>query len=181
MGPWARTSGEGGGGRQWGRCFPRVAEISLPSAAAAALRSASPPPCYVFAGPAAVAAAALAGSVRLGPRAFSHWRKATAGGLARDWSAAGRPRTWHLIGHAGSGLGVDEGIGGCRDVSCSGSGDEEMTPLMPAWRGDSGRKPEALRRESESGSLACGLQKGALVIPEALSQLQDGGVQTPGL
>lgn len=43
---------------------------------------------------------------RPGPRAFSHWRKATAGGLARDWSVAGRPRTWHVIGRAGSGLGV---------------------------------------------------------------------------
>nr|XP_055248534.1 nuclear transcription factor Y subunit gamma isoform X4 [Gorilla gorilla gorilla] len=42
---------------------------------------------------------------RPGPRAFSHWRKATAGGLARDWSVAGRPRTWHLIGRASSGLG----------------------------------------------------------------------------
>lgn len=43
---------------------------------------------------------------RSGPRAFSHWRKATAGGLARDWLVAGRPRTWHLIGRAGSGPGV---------------------------------------------------------------------------
>ncbi|XP_070366308.1 nuclear transcription factor Y subunit gamma isoform X3 [Equus asinus] len=43
---------------------------------------------------------------RPGPRAFSHWRKTTAGGLARDWSVAGRPRTWHLIGRAVSGLGV---------------------------------------------------------------------------
>lgn len=55
------------------------------------------------------------------PRAFSHWRKATAGGLARDWSVAGRPRTWHVIGRAGSGLGGDEGIGGCRDARVWGS------------------------------------------------------------
>lgn len=57
---------------------------------------------------------------RPGPRAFSHWRKATAGGLARDWLVAGRPRTWHLIGRAGSGLGGDEGIGGCRDMRVLG-------------------------------------------------------------
>lgn len=116
-GSWDEEGGEGGGGRQWGRRFPPLAESSLSSAAAAALREGLLPPCCVFAGPAAVAAAALAGSVRLGPRAFSHWRKATAGGLARDWSAAGRPRTWHLIGHAGSGLGGDEGIGCCQDAS----------------------------------------------------------------
>lgn len=73
---------------------------------------------------------------RPGPRAFSHWRKATAGGLARDWSVAGRPRTWHLIGRAGSGLGGDEGIGGCRDVRVWGSGCGVMAPYGAGvgWR-----------------------------------------------
>lgn len=137
----------------------------------------------MFAGPAAVVAAALAGSVRLGPRAFSHWRKATAGGLARDWSAAGRPRTWHLIGHAGSGLGGDEEIGGCGDASCSGSGGRVTIPLLPAWPGNSGTEPEALRRKRVvAGRVACkGEEEEALLIPEALSQLQEGGVQAPGL
>lgn len=157
-----------------------MAESSLPSAAAAALRSALPPPCYVFAGPAAVVAAALAGSVRLGPRAFSHWRKATAGGLARDWSAAGRPRTWHLIGHAGSGLGGDEGIGGCRDASCSGSGGRATVPLMPAWRGVSGTEPEAQRRKrGVAWRVACN-GEGSLLIPEARSTTR-WGVQAPAL
>lgn len=71
---------------------------------------ACPPPCCVLAGPAALAAAALAGSVRLvGPaRGLSPiGGRRRRGGLARDWSVAGRPRTWHLIGRAVSGLGGD--------------------------------------------------------------------------
>lgn len=73
---------------------------------------------------------------RPGPRAFSHWRKATAGGLARDWLVAGRPRTWHLIGRAGSGLGGDEGIGGCRDERVWGLCCRAMTPYGAGvgWR-----------------------------------------------
>lgn len=102
------------------------------------------------------------------------------GGLARDWSAAGRPRTWHLIGHAGFGLGGDEGIGGCRDASCSGSGGRETIPLMPAWRGDSGTEPEALRRKRVvAWRVACN-GEGALLIPEAQSTTR-WGVQAPGL
>lgn len=179
-GSLGEESGEGGGGRQRGRCFPPPAEISLPSAAAAALRSAPPPPCCVLAGPAATAAAALAGSVRQGPRAFSHWRKATAGGLARDWSAAGRPRTWHLIGHAGSGLGgLIKELAAVGMLAALGTG--ATSPLMPAWRGGSGTKPEALKEKGRVVAWLVACKKGALQIPETLSQLQDGGVQAPGL
>lgn len=88
---------------------------------------------------------------RPGPRAFSHWRMATAGGLARDWSVAGRPRTWHLIGRAGSGLGGDEGIGGCGDARVSGWGGREVT-LSDAgvgWR--PGASLETLRGRQGGG------------------------------
>lgn len=81
----------------------------FPRAAAAAVRSGLPA-AMLCSLPARRCRLRCAREVRVpsrpGPRAFSHWRKATAGGLARDWLVAGRPRTWHLIGRAGSGLGV---------------------------------------------------------------------------
>lgn len=173
----AAASRGGGASRLWRRSH-------FPPAAAAALRSGLPPPCCAFAGPAAVAAAALAGSVRLGPRAFSHWRKAAAGGLARDWSAAGRPRTWHLIGHAGSGLGVVvmkelAAVGmlaGCS--GCGGRGDHpSKASVARRFRGEAGGPKE--KERVVAWLMAC--KRGALLVPEALSQLQMGGVQAPGL
>lgn len=56
-----------------------------------------------------------------------------------------------------------------------------MILLMPAWRGDSGTKPEALKRKRVVAWRVACKGEGALLIPEALSQLQDGGVQAPGL
>lgn len=57
----------------------------------------------------------------------------------------------------------------------------ELILLMPAWQGDSGTKPEALRRKRVVAWRVACKEEGALLIPEALSQLQDGGVQAPGL
>lgn len=81
--------------------------------------------------------------------------------LAPYWSRRLRP-------------GGDEGIGGCRDASCSGSGGRATVPLMPAWRGDSGTKPEALRRKRVVAWRVACKGEGALLIPETHSQLQDG-------
>ena len=94
--------GRGGASRPRRRPhFPRVA--------AAVVRSGLPTAMLCSPWPAAVAAVALVGSVRLvGPaRGLSPiGGRRRRGGLARDWSVAGRPRTWHVIGRAGSGLGV---------------------------------------------------------------------------
>lgn len=56
-----------------------------------------------------------------------------------------------------------------------------MILLMPAWRGDSRTKPEALQRKRVVAWRVACKGEGALLISEALSQLQDGGVQAPGL
>lgn len=73
--------------------------------------------------------------------------------------------------------GGDEGIGGCWDARCSGSGGRATIPLMPAWRGDTGMKPEALRRKRVVAWRVACKGEGALLIPEAHGQLQDGACE----
>lgn len=117
-----RGGGRGRASRLWRSLhFPRAAAAAVRSGLAAAMLSSRR-------GRRRRRARGVRAPGRPGPRAFSHWRKATAGGLARDWSVAGRPRTWYLIGRAGSGLGSGEGVGGCRDSRVWGLGCRVMTP-----------------------------------------------------
>lgn len=96
-----------------GQRFPPLAETALSSRGRCCI-SVRPPRRHVVLSPArryrrrCRRAHGVRTPCRPGPRAFSHWRKATAGGLVRDWSVAGRPWTWRLIGRADSGLGVKE-------------------------------------------------------------------------
>lgn len=102
--------GEVSGGREGrgGASRPRR-RPHFPRVAAAVVRSGLPTAMLCSPWPAAVAAVALVGSVRLvGPARglFPIGGRRRRGGLARDWLVAGRPRTWHVIGRAGFGLGV---------------------------------------------------------------------------
>lgn len=125
---------------------------------------------------------------RPGPRAFSHWRKATAGGLARDWSVAGRPRTWYLIGRAGSGLGSDEGIR-LQGFAGLGLGLQGDDPLRRRRRAEAGGHPKGMKGEGRvlSGryfGVACAWLE-VRGLPNSKSSLrgtcraQDRGVQAP--
>lgn len=142
-----RGRGDGDGGGRGGASRLRR-RPHFPRAAAAVVRSGLPPPCCVSFLRARCCCRRRAREVRVprrsGPRAFSHWRKAAAaGGLARDWLVARRPRTWHLIGRAGSGPGGEEGIGGCRDARVSGSGGRVVTPYGAGvgWRLGRAQRP----------------------------------------